>query len=101
MNSVGYELNPLQKAIWFERIHKAACNFGQSQYNQEKNINSLQHVSRSASTSISHVLGNCMEAASLLQLHVSSGTSSLHDYNGAQFLGTSAQTGVGINYRLF
>ena len=100
MNSVVYELSPLQKAIWFEHIHKKAHNFGQSQYTQEKNINSLKCVSYSASTSISHVLLNCLEAAPLLHLHVSSGTSSLYDYNGAQFLGRSVQIGVGINYRL-
>ena len=39
MNSVVYELSPLQKSIWFEHIHKKAHNFGQSQYSQEKKKN--------------------------------------------------------------
>lgn len=83
MKSVVYEPRPLQKAIWFEHIHKKAHNFGQSQYIQEKDINSLKCVSHSASTAISHVIVNCSEAAPPLQFHVSSGTCSLHDYNCA------------------
>lgn len=111
MSSVVNEPSPLQKAIWFEHTHKKSYNFGQLHYTQEKKKKvSLKCVSYSTvlhmfyfNTFTSYVLLNCLEAAPLSQLHVSSTCiiSSLYNCNSAQFSGKSVQIKAGIGYRLF
>lgn len=93
MSSVVNELSSLQKAIWFEHTHKKSCNFGQLHYTQEKkkhkcvSYNTVLHMFY-FNTFTSYVLPNCLEAAPLSQLHVSSIISSL--YNSAIVLSSQA-----------
>lgn len=69
MNSVVYELSPLQKTIWLNVSIRRPMILGNHSIPKKKkkktDINTLKRVSHCASTSISGVLVNCLEAALL------------------------------------